>query len=144
MSETIPANHVVALVGDSATASAVAAALTEHGLEAPLIVSNEMVGERLAAESGFVDRALQTLFGHLSEEVNYLDQYEEAARNGQTVVAVKANDDDEIQQASDILQKHGAMNVRFFGRLAVTDLTPDSNPSHGSDETPAKRPAEGS
>lgn len=140
--EAIPANHVVALVRDSATASAVSAALTEHGLEAPLIVSNEMVGERLAAESGIVDRALQTLFGHLSEQGNYLAQYEEAARNGQTVVAVKANNDEEVQRASSILEKHGAVDVRFFGRLAVSDLTSDSNPSAASGEPPSKRPVE--
>ena len=91
--EATPASHIVALVRDSATASAVSVALSEHGVEAPIIVSGEgeMVGERLAAESGFVDRALQTLFGHLSEQGDYLEQYEEAARNGQTVVAVKAN-----------------------------------------------------
>jgi len=142
--EAIPANHVVALVRDSATASAVAAALTEQGLEAPLLVSNDMVGERLSAESGIVDRALQTLFGHLSEQGNYLEQYEEAARNGQTVVAVKANNDEEVQRAASILEKHGAADVRFFGRLAVTDLTPASNPSHTSDEAPTKPPVESS
>jgi hypothetical protein len=130
--EAIPANHVVALVKDSATGSAVSAAFTADGLETPLVVSNDMVGQRLSAKSGLVDRTLQTLFGSLSEQGDYLTQYEGAARNGQTVVAVKANSDDEMRRAAAILEKHGAMDVRFFGRLAVTDLTPESNPSAAS------------
>jgi len=97
------------------------------------MVSNDMVGERLSDESGIVDRALQALFGPLSEQGNYLKQYEEAARNGQTVVAAKAANDEEVERAAAIFEKHGATNVRFFGRLAVTDLTPGSNPSHSSD-----------
>ncbi len=130
--EAIPANNVVALVKDSATGSAVSAAFIADGLETPLVVSNEMVGQRLSAKSGIVDRTLQTLFGSLSEQGDYLTQYEEAARNGQTVVAVKVNSDDEMRRAAVILEKHGAMDVRFFGRLAVTDLTPESNPSAAS------------
>jgi hypothetical protein len=130
--EAIPANNVVALVKDSATGSAVSAAFIADGLETPLVVSNEMVGQRLSAKSGIVDRTLQTLFGSLSEQGDYLTQYEEAARNGQTVVAVKVTSDDEMRRAAVILEKHGAMDVRFFGRLAVTDLTPESNPSAAS------------
>ena len=130
--EAIPANNVVALVS-SASAAAVSADFTEHGLEAPLMVSNNMVGARLSDETGIVDRALQALFGPLSEQGNYLKQYEEAARNGQTAVAAKAANDEEVERAAAIFEKHGATNVRFFGRLAVTDLTPGSNPSHTSD-----------
>jgi hypothetical protein len=34
------------------------------------------------------------------------------------------------------------MNIRHFGRLAISDLTPDSNPSAGSDEPPMPRTGE--
>jgi hypothetical protein len=89
-----------------------------------------------------VERILQRLSNHLSEETQFLDQYEEAVRNGQTVVAVKADGDDEVERAREVLQRHGAMNIRYFGRLAVSDLTPDSNPSARSDEPPVSRPVE--
>ena len=140
--ETIPSNHVVALVKDGATASEVSHDLTRVGLEEAIIVTDPRVGERLEAESGLIARALGRLGNHLSEETSYLDQYEEAVRNGQTVVAVKATGDDEVKQAQTVLQKHGAMNIRFFGRLAVSDLTPDSNPSMGSDEAPLSKSVE--
>jgi hypothetical protein len=139
---TIPGNHVLALVKDSATASKVAGELAELGLDEATIVTDPMVGELLEAENGLLARALQRLSHHLSEETNYLDQYEEAVRKGQTVVAVKATGHDKIRQAKEVLQKHGAMDIRYFGRLAVSDLTPDSNPSMASDEPPLSKPGE--
>ena len=141
---TIPSNHVVALVRGAASAVSVASELVYRGLEAPLIVSGEKLSDRLEAESGLVARALQTLFGHLSEQTDYLHQYEEAVRRGQTVVAVKAEGQHAVDVARRVLDRHGAVDVRFFGQLAVTDLTPDSNPSAASDELPAKRPVENS
>lgn len=140
--ETIPGNHVVALVKDEATGSEVAEELTSEGFERPTVVSDSRVGERLEAESGIVARVLQRFSNHLSEETRYLDQYEEAVRNGQTVVAVKAEGHNQVQRVNRVLQKHGATNVRYFGRLAVSDLSPDSNPSMASDERPTARPIE--
>jgi hypothetical protein len=139
---TIPSNHVMALVRGAASAVAVAEELRDHGLESPLIVSGERLSDRLEAESGLVTRALQRLFGHLSEQTDYLHQYEEAVRRGNTVVAVRAEDDHEVQVAKQVFDKHGAADVRFFGQLAVRDLTPDSNPSAASDEIPSRRPVE--
>ena len=129
---TIPSNHVIGLVGGAATAAALAAELTERGLEAPILVSGERLSDRLEAESGLVERALQRLFRHLSEETNYLHQYEEAVRRGQTVVAVKTERYEDVELARGILDKYGAIDVRFFGRLAISDLTPDSDPSGAS------------
>ena len=139
---TIPGNHIVALVKDAATASAVADELAAAGFERPAVVTEPPVGERLEAESGLLVRALQRMSNHLSEETRYLDQYEAAVRNGRTVVAVKAGGYKEVRRAKNVLQKHGAMDIRYFGRLAVSDLSPDSNPSAGSDAPPVSRPAE--
>jgi hypothetical protein len=112
------------------------------GLPDPILVRDENVGERLEAESTLPMRLLQRLFNHLSEETNYLNQYEEAARQGQTIVAVKADNEDEVELARKVLSRHGAVDIRYFGRMAVSDLTPESNPSAGSDEKPAERPGE--
>ncbi|HEU0075464.1 MAG TPA: hypothetical protein VFS30_15785 [Dehalococcoidia bacterium] len=129
--ETIPSNHVVALVKDVATGSEIADELSAAGFERAIVVGDPRVGERLEAESGPVARVLQRLSNHLSEETRYLDQYEEAVRNGQTVIAVKASGDDEVQRANAVLQKRGAWDIRHFGRLVISDLTPDRNPSAG-------------
>jgi hypothetical protein len=140
--ETIPSNHVVALVSDPEAGSAVAMDLEDLDMEKPIIVTGGPVGERLEASSGFVMRVLQRLSNHLSEETDYLDQYEEAVHDGQTVVAVRAENDDEVRLATAVLRKHGAQNIRRFGRPAVTGLTPDSNPSAASGEQPAPRQIE--
>jgi hypothetical protein len=139
---TIPSNHIIALVSGAATGAAVASELTNRGLEPPLIVSGEKLSDRLEAESGLVTRTLQKLFSPLSEQSSYLRQYEEAVRRGQTVVVVSATDHDAVSVARGVLDKHGAVDVRLFGQLAVTDLTPDSNPSAASDQYPSKRPVE--
>jgi hypothetical protein len=55
------------------------------------------------------------------------------------VIAV-ASDPDEAAQAGEILESEGAVNVRFFGRLAVTDMSPGTNPSAPSDQTPTAPP----
>lgn len=140
--ETIPSNHIVALVKDVATGSRIADALSAEGFERAIVVDDSHVGERLEAESSPMARILQRLSNHLSEETKYLDQYEEAVRNGQTVIAVKTSGDDDVRRANEVLQKHGASDIRHFGRLVISDLTPDSNPSAGSDEPPMPRTGE--
>jgi hypothetical protein len=35
-----------------------------------------------------------------------------------------------------VLERHHVVDLRFFGRLAVRDLTPDTNPSAASDRLP--------
>ena len=136
---TIPGNYVIGLVRGAATAAALAAELIERGLKAPILVSGERLSDRLEAESGLVERALQHLFSHSGEETSYLHQYEEAVRRGQTVVAVKAEHYEDVELARGILDKYGAVDVRFSGWLAVSDLTADSDPSAASDEQPMKR-----
>jgi hypothetical protein len=143
-SAIVPSNHVIGLVSGSAAAAEVAAELRQRGFDHPIIASGDKLTDRLEAESGLMSRALQKLFGHLSEETNYLRQYEEAVRRGQTVVAVKAEDEETVDAAREVLEKHGAADIRFFGQLAVKDLTPESNPSHGSDQAPVRPPSEAS
>jgi hypothetical protein len=123
----VPTNHVVALVGGASTASSIASEMRDRGLD---------------AESGLVARGLQKLFGPMSEQSNYLRQYEEAVRRGQTVIAVKAEGRYAVNLARQVLDRHGASDIRLFGQLAVTDLSPDSNPSVGSDALPSRRPTE--
>jgi hypothetical protein len=138
----VPTNHVVALVGGASTASSIASEMRDRGLESPTIVCGEKLSDRLNAESGLVARGLQKLFGPMSEQSNYLRQYEEAVRRGQTVIAVKAEGRYAVNLARQVLDRHGASDIRLFGQLAVTDLSPDSNPSVGSDSLPSRRPTE--
>ncbi len=69
-------------------------------------------------------------------ETGYLDQYQEATRNGGVVLAVGADQGEEADRAREIMELEGAMNIRYFGKLAVTDMTPPTNPSAPSDAKP--------
>jgi hypothetical protein len=86
--------------------------------------------------SGPVEHVVKAMRDHLSEETNYLKQYMEAAQAGQEVVAVKVGDREEAQAAGSLLAEKGAENIRYFGALAIVDLTPESNPSMRSDQRP--------
>jgi hypothetical protein len=134
--ETIAPKHVVAVIASPNKASEVSREVQAGGLPEPIVITDENVGERLEAESSLPMRVFQRIFNHLSEEINYLNQYEEAARQGQTVVAIKADNDEEVDRATEVLTKHGAVDIRYFGRFAVSDLTPDTNPSAGTDDQP--------
>src|SRR5690606_21468573 len=83
-------------------------------------------------------RALvERLAGHLSDETGYLDQYQEATEQGAVVLAVGADQGEEADRVRQILELEGAVNVRYFGRLAVTDMTPETNPSAPSEDVPS-------
>ena len=140
--ETIAPNHVLGVVGGLNKAREIAQEIQTMGLPEPIIITDENVGERLEEESSMPTRILQRIFNHLSEEIRYLNQYEDAARQGQTVVAVKADDEESVDKATAVLTRHGAVDVRFFGRFAVSDKTPESNPSQGVEGPPTERPLE--
>src|SRR5262249_6524838 len=92
-----------------------------------------------AHNAGLVERLVHGVEDHLSEEQNYFAQYAEEVRAGKDVIAVAAEGDAKIDSAASILADHGAANIRYFGTLAVKDLTPESNPSTRSQESPEAR-----
>ena len=99
--------------------------LTAAGFEKVLVMSHvDTAGEGVNPFSALIGM----LAGHLSDETSYLDQYQEATKNGSLVLAVPANGE-QTNRVREILELHGAVNIRYFGRLAVTDLTPQTNPS---------------
>ena len=132
----IPSNHVVGVLGGARSVDDTVSKLRKAGYEDVLVMNRvEGVGEGTNPLSALIEK----LAGHLTDETGYLDQYKEATENGATVIAVGSGPDD-APQACEILESEGAVNVRFFGRLAVTDMSPGTNPSAPSDETPKAPP----
>jgi hypothetical protein len=129
----IPSNHVVGVIGGSKSAETAVVKLRRAGYEEVLVMHRvDGAGEGVNPLSALVER----LAGHLSDETGFLDQYKEAAEKGDAVVAVGAEQGAPADKARDILELEGAVNVRYFGRLVVTDMTPNTNPSASSDEVP--------
>jgi len=134
----IPDNHVIGVLTTS-DVSGIRSELTRAGFPEVHVMTSDDVERQLdtaEAHANPVSRIIHEFANHLSEEPAYLEQYEEEARRGNKVIAVKVQDDDTAEAAGQILGRHGVMDIRFFGRLAVRDMTPESNPSASSDRLP--------
>ena len=134
----IPNNHVLAVFHAESQAEIAARELQKKGFGEPVIISGgkeasekiEVEGEHSNPVSSFV----KTLAGHLSEQVPLLEQYEEEARLGRKVFAIRVEEKDQIFEITELLKAQGGVNIRYFGTFAVSDMTPESNPSASSDE----------
>jgi hypothetical protein len=89
-----------------------------------------------AKHAGPLARLVNQIVNHLSEQIAYLEQYEAATRAGRKVVAVRVDGRPEAHKVKEVLEKHDVVDLRFFGKLAVEDLTPGTNPSAASDRVP--------
>jgi hypothetical protein len=116
--------------------------LKSHGYGEARLLRGESIAEEVDPKSekaaNPVSKAIKAVQDHLSEEPNYLAQYQEEARAGHDVVAVMVEGPDQAEDVREILESHGARNVRFFGRFAVSDLTPESNPTTRSEDSPER------
>lgn len=137
-SGAIPHNHVIGVL-KSRDEDAIRRDLNAAGYADVLFLTQREVEEKVDPEAENANplvRLIYQLANQLSEQASYLEQYEEAARKGNHVVAVRVDDDDGAQQVKEILLDHDVVDLRYFGRLAVKDLTPDTNPSATSDRLP--------
>ena len=138
MADNIPNNHVIAVISGKESGETAARELQGRGFFQTHLFRGEEAAETIDARgenSGILTKVLKAAQDHLSEEPNFLAQYQEEARNGNEVIAVKADNQEQANEIKDILDRHGARNVRFFGTLAVADLTPESNPTARSEES---------
>lgn len=142
MSEDISNNHVVAVIDRPESARKAVEELEAAGYTEPIVFSGEKDAEKIDARGeygGILDRIRGTVDDTLSEATNFLKQYEEEARSGKQVVAVPVENRDKAEPAREILFRNRAHNIRFFGKLAVTDLSVTTNPSPVSDSSPEQR-----
>ena len=129
----IPANHVVGVVSGDGSVERTRQALQREGFDEILVMDRvDATGDGVNPITGFFEK----LAGHLSDETGYMDQYKEQTEAGGTVLAVKIEDKDDAERVRATMELMGAVNIRLFGRFAVSDLTPESNPSAPSGERP--------
>jgi hypothetical protein len=135
---TVPNNHVMAVMPSTGAIESAIKELRSNGFDDNIVLRGEGVTREVdpkAEQSGLVGTIARAVSDHLSEEQNFLAQYQEEARNGNAVLAVHVDNKDRIEEARDILEHYSARNIRFFGKLAVTDLSPLSNPTTRSEES---------
>ena len=138
--ENLTNNHLVAVIDGEESARQAAQELLASGFQDPVVLSGEEGARQIDAmgeHSGVFARIFSLVENHLSEATNFMKQYEEEARNGKQVVAVEVPGREQAEPARQVLERNGARNIRFFGKLAVTDLSPNSNPSARAEDSPA-------
>ncbi len=136
--ENIPNNHVLAVLSETGAQSAIED-LKRGGFDSIRLFRGESAAIEMDAKgghSGPVGKVVKMVQEHLSEEPNFLAQYEEESRHGNVVLAVRLDDHDKMEAVKEILERHSARNIRYFGTMAVTDLSPLTNPSLRSSESP--------
>lgn len=132
-----PTNRVLGTVGDAGNAEAAIEALLQAGFDRKDIdiLHGEEDLERLdraGAKSGFLRQFRRTVTRPFTafEEFRHLTHDIEEVRAGRFVVMVTAKRRDQRIAAADILNRHGAGFVEFYGRWAWEDLTapPQASP----------------
>jgi len=144
LTENLANNHLVGVIEAPEAATQAVQELQEAGYRDPVILYGEEGARQINAKGehgGIFGRILGMVEDHLSEATNFMKQYEEAALNGKQVIAVEVPNLEEAENAQGVLERNGALNIRFFGKLAVADLTPETNPSGPAGELPEQQSA---
>jgi len=137
----IPPNHVVGVVSGEGAVERARQAIERAGFNEILVMDRvDATGEGVNPLTSFIEK----LAGHLSDQTGYIEQYKEQTEAGGTVLAVKVEDKDEAERVRATMETFGALNIRHFGVFAISDLTPETNPSAPSDALPPtpSRPTE--
>jgi hypothetical protein len=137
--ENLTNNHVVAVINGTESARNTADALRGAGFGDATVLVGEEGANQIDARGetqGLLGKITGLVQDHLSEATNFVGQYKQEVLNGRAVISLEVPNRDWAEPVKQILEEHGAYNIRFFGRLAVADLTPETNPSARSEESP--------
>jgi hypothetical protein len=117
-----PVNHLFGIIDDTRGAETALRALAEAGFggEEIIVFTGEQGAKRIDAEGtehGLFARLVRRL-QHMTPEHDQAVVYQEAARGGNSVVAIHANSNEEKELALGILRTNGAHFINFYGPLA--------------------------
>ncbi len=121
-----PEDHLLGVVDTPAQVDAALEDLTTGGfLDSEVdALCGRAQAERLAASSGrrgLLDRIVRVAehLGVRDDEMETKARYEQALREGKTVLAVLAPTDERKALAAGILKAHGGHFINFFGRSTI-------------------------
>ena len=125
---TYPTNRLLGVVDDPALAQSIARDLAAVGFAGDAV--DVLVGDagldrlaRLGARPSPLSRIVRVFqFMSMDQTPDFL-VYERALLDGRAVVAVRAGGRDAMLPASDVLQRHGAHFLNWFGRFMTEELT---------------------
>lgn len=121
-----PTDHLIAIVDDREHARAAERELSDSGFGDVLVYHGDEGGDEIDATGsghGVTGGLVRGLQQALSNKDN-LAEYEEASRQGATVLAVPASDEESRDRAAGVLRRHGARGMNHFGTAIVTTIEP--------------------
>ena len=104
--DELPHNHVLDVIDGEDTARMAVQELQQMGFSESGIFSAEELKNEVDAhgeKSNLLTRIAKAIPNHLSEQVDYLAQYQELAKNGSSVIAVRVADRDQAEQMRNVL-----------------------------------------
>jgi len=121
-----PTDHLIAILDDREHARAAERELSDSGFGDVRAYHGDEGGDEIDATgsghgvTGGLVRGLQQALSNKDS----LAEYEEAAREGATVLAVPASDQETRDRATAVLRRHGARGMNHFGKAIVTTIEP--------------------
>jgi len=121
-----PTHHVLGVIDSYARAEEAEGALLSEGFEEVRVYRGHTGAEAIdskGTEHGIVERAVRTVETALTNKDN-LAEYEDAVKQGLSVVALRVTDDEQRDRAVAILEQCGAHTINHFGVALVTTIKP--------------------
>lgn len=144
-----PQDHVLGIFDRRQQATAAVTALCEHFEGRDVTVFTGPRGAAAIDSEGTAHGAgtvVQRSIEHLLTDTSDLESYDRAARAGGVVVAVRAPEEEQREQARRVFETHEGHDIYFFGalmseRLSVdtTRTTEDGSPTPEEDEEARRR-----
>ena len=126
-----PTNHVVAILDTQDQTACAVDALVHGGFLESEVDLGHGPEDAARSESGTGRQGFQDLFirltgsvGLKNAETEMKEHYEQALREGHTVLAVLAPTEERKDRAARILKECGGRFINFLGRLDVERITP--------------------
>ncbi|HLG62935.1 MAG TPA: universal stress protein [Ktedonosporobacter sp.] len=124
-----PKNYVIAVIEDDQEAQRAIRELQEAGIAAEdihFLKSREVLEsvEDTAVTRSFLSRIADVFQAVASDDDAHVLIYVEEARRGRHIINVQAEKSEQVEMIKDILVKHHARTIKYFGRWAVTVLQP--------------------
>lgn len=121
-----PTDHVLAVIDDHGQAEAAMRDFEEAGIAGVRTYRGARGADSIDAsgsEHGLGGGLVRGLQQALTNKDN-LAEYEEAVRDGATVLAVPASGSDDEDRVTGILERHGARTMTHFGKALVRTIKP--------------------
>jgi len=124
-----PINEVLAVLPDRSEAEHAMRdlALAGFSIDSMRVLHEEEASEKIVGaigqNAGLATRIFKFIEQMHTDGAVYLEQYREAGRKGKEVLAVRAESAKKVDLVREVLSRHYAENVRYFGTWEIKDLS---------------------